>query len=81
MSKFSFNSYNNGRNTTVEFEAEQIDEVIENFEEFLRGCGYYFHGQIVRFEEEPENFDTIRRTVVSQDTATGHIGLTPGEEC
>ena len=75
MSQFSFNCYNSGRNTAVEFEAEHIDEVIENFEQFLRGCGYYFHGQIVRYDDEPELADKIRESVVSQPCATDQLDL------
>lgn len=56
MSQFRFtcrNSYAE-RYTEVQLEAETLDEVIENFEEFLRGCGYYFNGtlQIVPDEEQ-----------------------------
>lgn len=78
MSHFSFSCYNSGRNTTVEFECEHIDEVIENFEEFLRGCGYYFSGQITRYDPEPKAAQQIRvDEVVGQPFATDSVGLGP----
>jgi hypothetical protein len=48
MSQFRFtcrNSYAE-RYTEVQVEAETLDDVIVNFEEFLRGCGYYFDGTL-----------------------------------
>ena len=46
MSKFTFICKNEERSTVVSCEAEVLDEVVQNFEEFLRGCGYYFNGQL-----------------------------------
>ena len=78
MSQFSFSCYNSGRNTTVDFEAEQLDEVIQNFEEFLRGCGYYFSGQITRYDPEPQTAQTVRvDEVVGQPLATDSVGIGP----
>lgn len=39
----------------VEFDAEILDDVLEEFAMFLRGCGYFFDGQLlpVEFDEEP----------------------------
>lgn len=76
MSQFKFSCDQHGRDyTQVVFEADNIDEVIERFEEFLRGCGYYFHGQITRYEDEPHLTDTIRRSVVTQPLATDSVEL------
>ena len=30
----------------IEFEAETLTDILEQFEMFLRGCGYVFEGQI-----------------------------------
>jgi hypothetical protein len=30
----------------IEFEAESLSNILEQFEMFLRGCGYVFEGQI-----------------------------------
>lgn len=32
--------------TTVEFEADQLEDVLENFTDFLRGCGYHIDGHL-----------------------------------
>lgn len=72
MSQFKFSCDNEGEDyTQVVFHADNIDVVIERFEEFLRGCGYYFHGQITRYEAEPEPAaQQVRSAVVSQPMAT-----------
>jgi hypothetical protein len=31
---------------TVEFEAESLDQLLNEFEMFLRGCGFYFSGRL-----------------------------------
>lgn len=41
------------RNTT-EFEYEQLSDVISAFEDFLRGCGYVFEGNLDIVEEQKE---------------------------
>lgn len=33
-------------NVEMEFSEETLDRVIEEFEAFLRGCGYYFDGEL-----------------------------------
>jgi hypothetical protein len=43
---FKFYSDNHGRTTEVTVHADQLDEVVETFQEFLRGCGYYFNGNL-----------------------------------
>ena len=35
-----------GTKTTIEFEAEHIDDVLEEFAMFLRGCGYVIDGRL-----------------------------------
>lgn len=35
-----------GTKTTIEFESEHIDDVLEEFAMFLRGCGYVIDGKL-----------------------------------
>jgi hypothetical protein len=46
MSKFILTSIQEEVLTTKEFESDYLYDVLERFEEFLRGCGYYFEGQL-----------------------------------
>ena len=39
----------------IEFEAESLSNILEQFEMFLRGCGYVFEGQIDIVNEFAEN--------------------------
>ena len=41
---------------TVEFNADSLDQILSEFENFLRGCGFNFNGQLdfVNDEEQPE---------------------------
>lgn len=70
MSKFTFiceESYGVAAKRIVEFEADSLDDVLNEFEMFLRGSGFYFHGtlNVVDGEEivyqtdesEKHNFD------------------------
>jgi hypothetical protein len=44
----------------IEFEAESLSSILEQFEMFLRGCGYVFEGQIDivnDFAEQDEECD------------------------
>lgn len=36
----------------VESSAVTIDKVLEDFEDFLRGCGYYFKGNLEIVEDD-----------------------------
>lgn len=45
-------NYENVKRVEHEFSGEHIDEVLMNFEHFLRGCGYYFDGHVDLVEEE-----------------------------
>jgi hypothetical protein len=61
MSKFKFVSENRAfvdgeaSITTKEFDAEYLYEVLEEFENFLRGCGYVFKGQLDFVEDDEES--------------------------
>ena len=35
-----------GTKTTIEFEAEQLDDILEEFTSFLRGCGFVINGTL-----------------------------------
>ena len=37
---------------TYESNREVLDEVIEDFQDFIRGCGYYFDGSLQVVDEE-----------------------------
>jgi hypothetical protein len=41
--------------TTKEFDSEYLSDVVENFEMFLRGCGYHFNGHL-DFVQDDESF-------------------------
>ena len=42
----------------IEFEAESLSNILEQFEMFLRGCGYVFEGQIDIVNDFAENPET-----------------------
>ena len=44
--------------TTKEFNSEYLYDVIENFEMFLRGCGFHFNGHL-DFVQEDEEFEDM----------------------
>jgi hypothetical protein len=46
MSKFTFVHTVNDLKITHEFEVIHLNYVIENFESFLRGCGFVFDGNL-----------------------------------
>lgn len=56
MSKFILTSFQDENVTTKEFESDYLFDVVERFEEFLRGCGYCFEGtlEIVNDEDTKE---------------------------
>lgn len=48
---------------TTEFDADSLHQILEEFEQFLRGCGFYFEGQLdiinenIPIEQVEDNFD------------------------
>jgi glutaredoxin-related protein len=42
----------NQANTTMEFESVDLGEIVANFEDFLRGCGFRFDGVLDFVEDE-----------------------------
>ena len=44
----------NGSITTKIFETEYLTSVIDNFDSFVRGCGFVPHGEITDVEEKKE---------------------------
>lgn len=55
MTKYTFEQTYEDHVTTKEFEADYLYDVIERFEEFLRGCGFYFNGRLEIVDEESDN--------------------------
>jgi hypothetical protein len=51
MAKFTFtreeSTYYNNAKSTAEFSAVTLDDVLGEFEMFLRGCGFQFEGNII----------------------------------
>jgi len=43
----------------IEFEAESLSNILEQFEMFLRGCGYVFEGQLDIVNDFDENHEII----------------------
>ena len=61
MSKFTFiceESYGVPAKRTVEFEADSLDQVLNEFEMFLRGSGFYFHGTLDIVDEDDMVYQT-----------------------
>ena len=42
----------NGTKVTYEFYADHIDNVLENVDTFIRGCGFYPIGNLEYFDDE-----------------------------
>jgi hypothetical protein len=43
----------NGAKIKIEFDAENLDDVLPQFESFLRGLGYCFDGHLEFVEDKP----------------------------
>jgi hypothetical protein len=43
----------------IEFEAETLTDILEQFEMFLRGCGYVFDGQLDIVDDFAKNHEII----------------------
>ena len=59
MSKFMFLKKDAGieggetnHTVSMQFEDEYLDSVISNFQDFLKGCGFVFSGELQIVEEE-----------------------------
>lgn len=50
--KFTFTMQNGDFQNTMTFRADTWPEALENFEDFMRGCGYVFTGNFDLVEEE-----------------------------
>jgi len=44
----------NQANVGMEFKAVMLDEIVANFEDFLRGCGFVFKGHLDFVEDEDD---------------------------
>jgi hypothetical protein len=54
---------------TVEFEAETLDQLLNEFEMFLRGCGFYFRGtlDIVSYDDDIKSEDKFDFSQIPQN--------------
>ena len=64
MTKFEFKCIQEtgvcaSRTTPVQTDAHFLPEVIEEFQTFLRGCGYYFNG-VLEFVDEDDGFSETK---------------------
>lgn len=57
----------------VEFDAEQLDDVVGNFELFLRGCGFMFNGHVDIVNTEWTQHNTFNNSPYS-DSEGGDLG-------
>jgi hypothetical protein len=53
---------------TTEFEADDLDSMIESFESFLRGAGYNFDGNLQIVEEKVSDLSVWNKIVVNHLT-------------
>ena len=56
MSKFTFTHTLDDLKITHEFEAIHVNKVVENFEDFLRGCGFVFDGNLEIVEQDSTDY-------------------------
>lgn len=63
MSKFILTNINDDIVTTKEFDTEYLFDVLERFEEFLKGCGYHFNGTL-DFVDEDAEFPNFPQSVI-----------------
>ena len=54
---------------TVEFETETLDQLLNEFEMFLRGCGFYFRGtlDIVPYDDDIKSDDKFDFSEIPQN--------------
>jgi hypothetical protein len=55
MSKFIFIHEDEGRRITHEIDEVQLPEIVASFEEFLKGCGFYFEGKTLDVIDDETN--------------------------
>jgi hypothetical protein len=55
-----FNDKQPGTKVTIEFEAEQLQNILEEFTMFLRGCGFIINGTLDVIPDEEYYAATIR---------------------
>lgn len=80
MTKFTFtreeNQFNDTTKSTVEFSAESLDEILQQFQFFLKGAGFYFDGDIVIDQPchsiDEANFECNNVSLYGMDVDLGH---------
>jgi hypothetical protein len=53
---------------TVEFSGVSLTDIMQEFEMFLRGCGFSFNGVIDVVSEEPDNLDEFTEKLFVQSS-------------
>jgi len=48
---------------TVEFNGASLADIMQEFEMFLRGCGFHFDGVVDVVPEEPDDLDEFTETL------------------
>ena len=84
MTKFTFTSEFQGFGSpknTLEFDCDQLEDVLMYFEQFLKGAGYHFDGNLtfINHEEDdyipegvyPQDFDIPEPTCSSEKCCGG----------
>lgn len=56
--------------TTKEFETDYLYDVISQFEEFLRGCGFVFEGHLDTFDDSVEENKFTNKNIDLDDKMT-----------
>ena len=59
MSTFTFTCYNEDTESSLTFSAEYLGDVLERFEQFLKGANYHFEGNLdfVTFDSDDDYDD------------------------
>ncbi len=78
MSKFTFIQEYQGfgsPKSTIEFEADQLGDVVEYFTQFLRGCGYHIDGHLEIVNDYEENYPYPKASCTSESDQKEDLDL------
>jgi len=65
MGKYILSEENDGVVTKKEFDSDYLYDVIDRFEEFLRGCGFFFDGRLEIVNDKPDQHEIDETFTVS----------------
>jgi len=65
MGKYILTEENGGVVTKKEFDSDYLYDVIDRFEEFLRGCGFFFDGRLEIVDEKAVEHEVDKSITVS----------------